>query len=112
MPIFNSHGVNVPFEIQASPIHNENGDVIGIIEFARDVSDRLAREQKQKEADTRLLNLQKDQSIATLAGGLSHEFNNILTSILGNAELLSVRLDARDINRKQADAIISGSEHP
>ena len=101
----------MPFEIQASPIHNENGDVIGIIEFARDVSDRLAREQKQKEADTRLLNLQKDQSIATLAGGLSHEFNNILTSILGNAELLSVRLDERDINRKQADAIIQGSEH-
>ncbi len=108
---FDSHGVNAPFEIQASPIHNENGDVIGIIELARDVSDRLAREQKQKDADTRLLNLQKDQSIATLAGGLSHEFNNILTSILGNAELLSVRLDERDINRKQADAIIQGSEH-
>ena len=101
----------MPFEIQASPIHNENGDVIGIIELARDVSSRLVREQKQKDADTRLLNLQRDQSIATLAGGLSHEFNNILTSILGNAELLSVRLDERDINRKQADAIIQGSEH-
>lgn len=108
---FDSNGVNVSFEILASPIFDENGAVIGIIELARDVSSRLVREQKQRETDARLLNLQRDQSIATLAGGLAHEFNNILTSILGNAELLSVRLDETDINKKQADAIIAGSEH-
>ncbi|MFC1837307.1 response regulator [Thermodesulfobacteriota bacterium] len=105
------NGNTIPFEIQASPIFSDDGDVLGIIELARDVSGRLDREQKQREADARLLNLQREQSIANLAGGLAHEFNNVLTSILGNAELLSVRLDESDENRKQTEAIITGSEH-
>ncbi len=75
------------------------------------MSSRLVRKEKQRKADAGLLALQRDQSIATLAGGLAHEFNNILTSILGNAELLGVRLAENDINKKQADAIIAGSEH-
>ena len=107
---FDSNGVNVPFEILASPILDENGEVLGVIELARDVTSRLIREEKQKEANTNLLTLQRDQSIATLAGGFAHEFNNILTSILGNAELLGVRLDESDSNKKQADAIIAGTE--
>jgi signal transduction histidine kinase/ActR/RegA family two-component response regulator len=107
----NKHGEAIPFEIQASPVFDNDGEVTGIIELARDVSDRLAMEKKQREADARLVNLQREESIATLAGGLSHEFNNTLTSILGNAELLSVRLNRNDVNRKQADAIITGSEH-
>ncbi len=105
------HGAPVPFEIQASPIFDDNGKITGIIELGRDISRRLAREQKQKEADTRLLDLQRQQSIATLAGGLAHEFNNILTSILGNAELLNIRLDDSDISKKQTKSIIAGSEH-
>jgi len=106
-----SLGRKIPFEILASPIHDDKGDVIGIVELARDVSGRLAREKKQKEEDARLLNLQREQSIATLAGGLAHEFNNILTSILGNAELLSIRLEPDDKNRDLALSIITGSEH-
>ena len=105
------HGKAIPFEIQASPIFGNKGEIVGIIELARDVTDRLTMEKKQRDTETRLINLQREQSIATLAGGLAHEFNNILTSILGNAELLSVRLNANDVNRKQADAIITGSEH-
>ena len=107
----NSNGETVPFEILASPIRNEAGDIVGIIELARDVSDRLDREKKQREADTRLLNLQREQSIATLAGGLAHEFNNTLTTILGNAELLDARLGERNTSKKLSEAIISGSEH-
>jgi signal transduction histidine kinase/CheY-like chemotaxis protein len=105
------HGNMIPFEIQASPIFNDQGDVVGIVELARDVSSRIDSEQKQRETEARILNLQREQSIASLAGGLAHEFNNILTSILGNAELLSVRLDETNENKKQTDAIIAGSEH-
>jgi len=107
----NNHGSTIPFEILASPIHDNNGEIIGIVELARDVSERLAKEKKQREADARLLNLQREQSIATLAGGLSHEFNNILTSILGNTELLSIRMEPSDKNRELTQSIITGSEH-
>ena len=46
-----------------------------------------------------------------MAGGLSHEFNNTLTSILGNAELLSARLAPNDNNVELTESIITGSEH-
>lgn len=103
------HGDYKHFEINASPIFDEDGTIIGIIEIARDISDRLIMEKQKRDTHARLLDLQKQQSIATLAGGLAHEFNNILTSILGNAELLNVRLDDRNPNKKQAEAIIDGS---
>ena len=106
-----SQGNTTPFEILASPIYNETGDIIGIVELARDISDRVAKEKKQRETDARLLTLQREQSIATSAGGLAHEFNNILTSILGNAELLKIRLDGCDPNKELAESIITGSEH-
>jgi signal transduction histidine kinase len=104
-------GSEVPVEILASPILSETGDVVGVIESARDISCRIADEEKRKEAELWLFKQQKDQSIATLAGGIAHEFNNILTSVLGNAELLNVRLNEQDPNRKQTDAIIQGSHH-
>jgi signal transduction histidine kinase len=104
-------GSEVPVEILASPILSETGDVVGVIESARDISCRIADEEKRKEAELWLFKQQKDQSIATLAGGIAHEFNNRLTSVLGNAELLNVRLNEQDPNRKQTDAIIQGSHH-
>jgi nitrogen-specific signal transduction histidine kinase/ActR/RegA family two-component response regulator len=107
---FNKDGNEIPFEIQASPIFDSNGSIIGIVELARDISSRLDREHQQRNTDTRLFELERQQSVSKLAGGLAHEFNNILTSILGNAELLSVRLDENDLNTKQVESIINGCE--
>jgi two-component system, cell cycle sensor histidine kinase and response regulator CckA len=42
--------------------------------------------------DERLLQVQKMEAVARLAGGIAHEFNNLLTTIIGAAELLSYRL--------------------
>jgi PAS domain S-box-containing protein len=102
-------GSEMPVEVLASPVLSETGEVVGVIESARDISFRLADEKKRKESDQWLSKKQMDQSIATLAGGVAHKFNNTLTSILGNAELLNIRLDAKDPSRKQTDAIIQGS---
>ena len=42
---------------------------------------------KRKELETQLQQARKMESIGTLAGGIAHEFNNVLSIILGNAEL-------------------------
>jgi signal transduction histidine kinase len=45
------------------------------------------REARQYENERKLLRLQKAESLAVLAGGIAHNFNNLLTAILSNAEL-------------------------
>lgn len=54
--------------------------LVGFMTFIKDVTD------EKKAAETRLQS-QKLQSLGTLAGGIAHEFNNLLTIILGNTKL-------------------------
>lgn len=55
------------------------------------VTARHRLELKRLEHERRLQQMQKYESLGVLAGGIAHEFNNLLTSIVGNASLL--RLD-------------------
>lgn len=51
---------------------------------------------KRKQTDEELLKLEKLNSIGTLAGGVAHDFNNILTIILGNISMLKTCADYND----------------
>jgi signal transduction histidine kinase len=64
--------------------------VLGIF---RDVTERARREQERHQRDTWLQEVQGD-SLGTLAGGLAHNFNNLLTTVLGFASLAAMELPA------------------
>lgn len=71
--------VDVAFTL--STVTNPAGHVTAISSIARDVTEA-------KKLERQLLQAQKMEAIGRLAGGISHDFNNILTAILGNCELL------------------------
>ncbi len=66
---------------------NAQGEVSRFSTVARDLSDLHAAQAQQRELQTRLQEAQKMESIGTLAGGVAHDFNNVLAAILGNLSI-------------------------
>lgn len=93
-------------ELTASPIIDENGQLTGIIEVGRDITQRKLLEEEQNKLQLRLFEQQKIESLATLAGGVAHDFNNILMSVLGSAELLQRKIDPEGEIQKYIGLII------
>ncbi len=64
-----------------------HGKIIGVLGVGRDITDR-------KRLEARLFQSQKMETVGKLAGGIAHEFNSILTAIIGQSELLRADLPA------------------
>src|SRR6266516_7042202 len=77
--------------------------VNGIVVNARDVTDRLRLEEELRET-------QKMEAIGRLAGGVAHDFNNLITAITGYSGFILGRLGASDPSRDDAQAIFDAAE--
>ena len=76
-------------------------------EFERQVEDRSA---KLRRSEERLLQAQKMQSLGKLAGGLAHDLNNMLTPILGYAQLVAENLKAGTKDAQYVNSILASGK--
>jgi PAS domain S-box-containing protein len=79
---------------------SESG-IRGIIMNFRDVTDN----KRASALEDQLRQAQKMEAIGRLASGVAHDFNNVLTAILGSADLLSMMLPRTDPRWAEADSI-------
>jgi len=78
---FRKDGTSFPVEYVSTPIFVD-GQVAGAVVVFKDATERRALEEQ-------LLHAQKMEAIGRLAGGVAHDFNNVLTVILSCADLLA-----------------------
>jgi len=84
---------------------NSDGEVIGVEGVTRDVTARRQAEEEKSILEAQLHQAQKLESIGTLAGGVAHEFNNMLAIILGNNQLLMEELSHESLVRESTEEI-------
>jgi PAS domain S-box-containing protein len=80
------------------PVRGADGQMIGVGTINTDITER-------KRLEERLRQSQKMQAIGQLAGGVAHEFNNLLMAILGCTELLEEKLQDDKSQRRYAETI-------
>jgi nitrogen-specific signal transduction histidine kinase/ActR/RegA family two-component response regulator len=90
-------------EATISPVVNRSGEIINYVAVKRDVTREL-------ELQEQLLQSRKMDAVGRLAGGVAHDFNNMLMVILSYAELLASDLAEDDPRRRHTDQIVLAAE--
>jgi PAS domain S-box-containing protein len=90
-------GTEIFIESNGVPIINDHGDIIGFRGIDRDISERVRIQDEKRRLEEQYQQAQKMEAIGTLAGGIAHDLNNVLTPIVGYAELC---------------LLLIGSDHP
>lgn len=90
-------------EFNCAPIIRGKNKIIGSVVTFRDVSEKHKLEQE-------LFKARKLESLAILAGGLAHDFNNILTAIIGNISLIKLRMQNANCPEKLMQLLIKAEQ--
>ncbi len=92
-------GRSIDLEYSTSMISDEEGTYVAAVSIVRDISER-------KEMERQLLQSEKLKSLGELAGGVAHDFNNVLVAILGRAQLLRKASERPDDRAERRESVI------
>jgi PAS domain S-box-containing protein len=80
-------------EISVTPMFDTHQQVAGARGLVQDITDRIDAETEKKKLEERFHQIQRLEGIGTLAGGVAHDFNNLMMGIQGNVSLILMETD-------------------
>jgi two-component system, cell cycle sensor histidine kinase and response regulator CckA len=98
-----ANGERFPIELSVS--RSDTADGIMFTAWIRDLTERRQAELALRHSEAQLRQAQKMEAVGRLAGGVAHDFNNVLTAIFGYADLLLDGLDLGDPRRLDVEEI-------
>jgi PAS domain S-box-containing protein len=90
-------------EATISPVHDSSGAIINFVAVNRDIT-------QECEAENRLRQSQKMEAVGILAGGVAHDFNNMLSVILGYTGMALKKTEPSHVNYRNLEAIRKAAE--
>ncbi len=103
LPTTLSDGKCVVLETIKTPFYDSEGLIAGLIGVSRDITER-------KNLEEQLRHSQKMDAIGQLAGGVAHDFNNILTAIIGYASLMQTEIGPTHRQAYNLNQILTSSD--
>jgi PAS domain S-box-containing protein len=92
-------------------IKDENGELIGFAKITRDLTERRAHQEALERAREDLHQSQKLEALGQLSGGVAHDFNNMLTAIISNLQLVQASVAMTGAARRQFDAALQAARN-
>jgi len=74
-------------QVSISPVRDEENRIVYFVAVKRDITEHLLDQKEKGDLQSQLIQAQKMESIGRLAGGVAHDFNNMLQAILGYTEM-------------------------
>jgi PAS domain S-box-containing protein len=74
-------------DVTVSPVFDRSGAIVNYVCITRDVTDFVKLQEEKEKLQGQYLQAQKMESVGRLAGGVAHDFNNMLSVILGYTQL-------------------------
>ncbi|MBU1171431.1 MAG: response regulator [Proteobacteria bacterium] len=97
------------FDVTVDPILDTSGQFAGAVHIVSDITDRKHSEKERENLQELLNQSQKMESIGSLAGGVAHDFNNLVAIILGYGEMMLEGLDKEHAHREPLEEIHSAA---
>lgn len=100
----------VPLEIMASTIRDENsGEPVAFTAIGRDLTESRRAQAEREALESQLRTTQKLESLGVLAGGVAHDFNNMLAIILSNTSRILEWLHPNEETREHLETVRTAS---